>query len=34
MIDYPTIDAGVQGLKYVEACLESNEKRNIWVDLQ
>ena len=33
MIDYPTIDAGIQGLKYVEACLESNEKGNVWVTL-
>ncbi len=33
MVDYPTIEEGVQGLKFVEACLESNEKGNIWVDL-
>ncbi len=33
MIDYPTIEEGVNGLKYVEACLESNEKGNIWVAL-
>lgn len=33
MIDYPTIDEGVAGLKYVEACLESNEKGNVWVEL-
>ncbi len=33
MIDYPTVEAGVQGLKYVEACLESNEKGNVWVEL-
>ena len=33
MIDYPTVEAGIQGLKYVEACLESNEKGNIWVTL-
>ena len=33
MIDYPTVEAGIQGLKYVEACLESNEKGDIWVTL-
>ena len=33
MIDYPTVEAGIQGLKYGEACLESNEKGNIWITL-
>ena len=33
MIDYPTIEDGIAGLKYVEACLESNEKGNIWVEV-
>lgn len=33
MIDYPTIEAGVAGLKFVEACLESNDKGNVWVEL-
>ena len=33
MIDYPTVEQGVAGLKYVEACLESNDKGNVWVDL-
>ncbi len=33
MIDYPTIEDGVQGLKYVEACLESNKKGNVWVEM-
>lgn len=33
LIDFPTIDHGIQGLKYVEACLESNEKGNVWVEL-
>ncbi len=33
MIDYPTIDEGVAGLKYVEACLKSNDEGNIWVDV-
>lgn len=33
MIDYPTIEEGIAGLKYVEACLESNKNGNIWVNL-
>lgn len=33
MIDYPTIDEGVEGLRYVEACLKSNDNGNIWVEL-
>lgn len=33
MIDYPTIEEGVAGLKYVEACLDSNDKGNVWVEL-
>ncbi len=33
MIDYPTIEEGIAGLKYVEACLESNAKGNIWVEV-
>ena len=33
LIDYPTIEEGVAGLKYVEACLESNAKGNVWVEV-
>jgi len=33
MIDYPTIGYGIQGLKYVEACLKSQENGNVWVEL-
>lgn len=33
LIDYPTIDEGVAGLKYVEACLKSSENGNVWVEL-
>ncbi len=32
-IDYPTVAAGVQGIRYVEACLKSNEKGNVWVEV-
>ena len=34
MIDYPTIEEGVAGLKYVEACLESNDKGNVWIEIK
>lgn len=33
MIDYPTVSDGVEGLRFVERCLESNRKGNIWVDM-
>lgn len=33
MIDYPTIREGAEGIRFVEACLESNDKGNIWVAL-
>ena len=33
MIDYPTIEEGVAGLKYVEACLKSSENGNVWVEV-
>lgn len=33
MVDYPTIDAGAEGLAFVEACLESNRSGNCWVEL-
>ena len=33
MIDYPTIEEGVDGLAFVEACLESNRNGNVWVEL-
>lgn len=33
MIDYPTVEAGVDGIKFVEACLRSNENGNTWEEL-
>ena len=33
LIDYPTIEEGVAGLKYVEACLKSSENGNVWVEV-
>jgi len=34
MIDYPTVSAGVEGIKFVEACLESSRNGNVWVDIK
>ena len=33
LVDFETIHEGTDGLAFVEACLESNEKGNIWVEL-
>lgn len=33
MIDYPTPEQAIEGLLFVEACLESNEKGNVWVEI-
>ncbi len=33
MYRYPTIDAGVNGVRFVEACIKSNANNNIWVAL-
>ena len=33
MIDFQTIDAGVEGLEFIEACLKSNDSGNKWIEL-
>ena len=33
MIDYPTVEAGAEGLAFVEACLKSSQNGNGWVEL-
>lgn len=33
MIDFPTIYDGAEGVKFVYACLKTNQKGNIWVEL-
>lgn len=33
MIDYPTVADGVEGIKFVEACLKSSANGNVWVEL-
>ena len=30
--DYPDVEAGLQGVKFIETCLESSEKNGKWVD--
>lgn len=32
-VDFPTVEEGVEGVKFVEACLKSSENGNIWVDI-
>ena len=34
LIDYPTIEDGLAGLAFVEACLESNKNGNTWVEVK
>ena len=33
MIDYPTVSDGVEGIKFVEACIKSSKEGNVWVEL-
>ncbi len=33
MIDFPTVHDGAEGIRFVEACLESNKKGNVWVEM-
>ena len=33
MIDFPTVEDGAEGVKFVHACLKSNAEGNVWVDL-
>lgn len=32
MIDYPTVEDGVDGVMYIAACLKSQEQGNVWTD--
>ena len=31
---YPTIDMGVDGVKFFNACVDSQEKGNVWVSIK
>ena len=33
LIAYPTIDDGIDGVRFIEACLRSNAQGNIWVEM-
>lgn len=33
MIDFPTVYDGVQGVKFIEACLKSSRNGNVWVEV-
>ncbi len=33
MIDYPTVEDGAEGVRFVHACLRSSNQGNIWVEL-
>ncbi len=33
MIDFPTVEDGAEGIKFVHACLKSNAEGNVWVEL-
>ncbi|MCF0134234.1 MAG: Gfo/Idh/MocA family oxidoreductase [Blautia sp.] len=34
MIDFPTVEDGCNSVKFVSACLDSNDNGNIWVDIK
>lgn len=33
MIDYPTVEDGLEGIKFIHACLQSNNAGNVWVEI-
>ena len=33
MIDFPTVEYGAEGVKFIHACLKSNKEGNVWVDM-
>lgn len=33
ILDYPTIEDGLDGIQFLEACLKSSEQGNVWVEL-
>lgn len=33
MVDFPTVEDGLDGVKFVDACIRSSEQGNIWVTL-
>ena len=33
LIDYPTVQDGAEGVRFIEACIKSNNNNNIWVEV-
>ena len=33
MIDYPTVEHGLEGIRFIHACLRSSNAGGVWVDL-
>lgn len=33
MIDFPTVEEGAEGVKFVQCCLESSNNGNVWVEM-
>ena len=33
MVDFPTVEDGAEGVRFVHACLRSNREGNVWVEL-
>ena len=33
MVDFPTVHEGAEGVRFVHACLKSNQEGNVWVDM-
>jgi len=31
--DFPTVDDGIRGVRFIEACVASNSKGGVWTDL-
>ncbi|MCK4555959.1 MAG: gfo/Idh/MocA family oxidoreductase, partial [Candidatus Aminicenantes bacterium] len=31
-LDFPGVDEGVQGVKFIEKCVESSKKGTVWID--
>jgi len=32
-LDFPTVDDGLRGVRYIEACVESSAKGSVWISL-
>jgi hypothetical protein len=32
-LDFPSVDEAVQGVRYIEKCVESSAKGSIWLDM-